>query len=84
MSDVMQKLKLLTDSFKSGGDTYLSHNGYTEAETRLEFIDKFFSILGWDVANSAMLHPSKREVVIEHPDRNSRRPDYTFRINGVS
>ena len=79
----VEALRSLIDAFKSGESTYLSHSGYTEAETRLEFIDKFFSLLGWDVYNNATLHPSKREVVIERTTQNSQRPDYAFRISGV-
>ena len=83
MSAVMQDLNALVNSFKAGETTYLSSTGYTEAETRLEFIDRFFVLLGWDINNNLMLHPSKREVVIEQTNQNSKRPDYTFRIEGI-
>lgn len=82
MKDIEQALKSLVSAFSAGEVTYMSHSGYTEAETRLEFIDKFFSLLGWDVDNNSLLHPSKREVVIEKTTHQSQRPDYTFRING--
>ncbi|WP_167752303.1 hypothetical protein [Rothia nasimurium] len=75
MSTNQESLKSLVDSFKSGESTYLSSGGYTEAETRLEFIDKFFILLDWDVHNSSMLHPSMREVVIERTNQSSMRPE---------
>lgn len=84
MPSTSQRLKALVASFKAGEEVYLSSSRYSEAEARLEFIDKFFSILGWDVDNKALLHPSKREVVIERTNQDSQRPDYTFRINGVA
>lgn len=83
MSAVIQELNALVDAFKAGESTYLSSSGYTEAETRLEFIDKMFVLLGWDINNNLMLHPSKREVVIEQTNQSSKRPDYMFRVEGV-
>lgn len=60
--------------------------GYTETETRVEFIDKFLIILGWDVNNQQGLSQFKKEVALERTkndlDLNLGRPDYRLRHNG--
>ncbi|OKL50469.1 Eco57I restriction-modification methylase domain-containing protein [Boudabousia marimammalium] len=83
MKTIENQLSQLADSFRAGEQIYTDASHYTEAETRLEFIDKLFILLGWDVNNNALLYPSKREVVVERTNRNSQRPDYTFRIHGI-
>lgn len=59
---------------------------YGEADVRSDFIDPFFRILGWDMANEAGLPRSLREVIREDSfvdtDERSRRPDYALRIAG--
>jgi len=61
-----------------------------EAQVRKEYIDPFWTALGWDVANRAHRPASESDVLIEAPvegldkDRPStRRPDYIFRVDGV-
>jgi hypothetical protein len=61
-----------------------------EAQVRKEYIDPFWTALGWDVANRAHRPASECDVVIEAPvegldkDRPStRRPDYIFKADGV-
>lgn len=49
--------------------------GYTEEETKKDFIQPLFRTLGWDVENS--LEVSAEENV------SKRRVDYGFRINGI-
>jgi len=46
----MEQLKGLVDLFQTNIKQYTS-NAYDEANTRVDFIDKFFELLGWDVAN---------------------------------
>jgi TaqI-like C-terminal specificity domain/Eco57I restriction-modification methylase/N-6 DNA Methylase len=56
---------------------------YKEAHARQEFIDAFFSALGWDVHNTQRLAPDYREVVIEDSvdiEGQKKAPDYVFRI----
>jgi len=59
---------------------------YDEANTRADFIDKFFDLLGWDIANGQGFSESYREVVREDKvkiDGSQKAPDYSFRIGGV-
>jgi type I restriction-modification system DNA methylase subunit len=60
-----------------------------EAVIRQEYIDPFWTLLGWDVANSAHRSSAEKDVVIEatvgtveEEQTRSRRPDYIFRIDG--
>jgi len=62
-----------------------------EAVIRQEYIDTFWKLLGWDVANDAHRSLAEKDVVIEatvgtlEGERiRSRRPDYIFRIDGFS
>jgi adenine-specific DNA-methyltransferase len=59
---------------------------YDEANTRADFIDKFFTLLGWDIANSQGFSECYREVVREDRIKvggSQKAPDYGFRIGGV-
>lgn len=60
--------------------------GYTETETRVEFIDKFLIILGWDVNNQQGLNQFQKEVALERTkndlDLNIGRPDYRLKYKG--
>jgi len=59
---------------------------YDEANTRTDFIDKFFTLLDWDIANNQGFSESYREVVREDKvkiDGSKKAPDYSFRIGGV-
>lgn len=78
----------LCRAFTAGRQTYESATGYTEAETRSEFIDVMWMNLGWDVRNRHGVAPYRREVVLEKNQKqlsgSSKKPDYTVRINGES
>jgi len=59
---------------------------YDEANTRADFIDKFFALLDWDMYNSQRFSETYREVVREDKvkiDGSQKAPDYSFRIGGV-
>jgi len=59
---------------------------YDEANTRADFVDKFFSLLDWDITNNQGFSESYREVVREDKvkiDGQQKAPDYSFRIGGV-
>ncbi|HZL36822.1 MAG TPA: Eco57I restriction-modification methylase domain-containing protein [Tepidisphaeraceae bacterium] len=67
----------------------LKDAGTLEAVVRQEYIDPFWTALGWDVANTAHLPPDQKEVIIEAPGGTvegnrlrCRRPDYLFRVGG--
>jgi type I restriction-modification system DNA methylase subunit len=51
--------------------------GYDEASLRKEFLDPFFTALGWDLENKAGLIPSHREVIVESRT-GWGRADYLF------
>lgn len=73
------QLASLVENFNRHRAHYLSTD-YNEAEVRVEFIDRFFDALGWDVDNHAGLGPREREVVREKSE-TSGRSDYQFRLN---
>ena len=62
---------------------------YKESQLRLQYLDPFWNLLGWDVSNSAQEAPQDVEVLVE-PSMDSaeddglktREPDYLFRVNG--
>jgi len=59
---------------------------YNETQLRREFVDKFFSALGWDVDNNKGFSEKYKEVMHEEPVRIRGTTlffDYTFRIGGV-
>ncbi len=59
------------------------HPSYNEATLRIDFLNKFFVALGWDVENNEGLPPSYREVVTEDAvliEGRPKSPDYSFRL----
>ena len=79
------KLTRLTDLFERNRKQY-NTSAYDEANTRTDFIDKFFELLGWDIRNEQGYSEQYREVVREDKVRingNVKAPDYAFRIGGV-
>lgn len=65
--------------FEEHRGEFMAHN-YQESEVRTDFIDKFFTALGWDVAHREQTNPREREVKIEKSDTagSTRRVDYAF------
>ncbi len=58
---------------------------YKEAQVRIEFIDKFFKVFGWDVDNTEGNSEQYKEVINEDAikiEGNTKAPDYAFRIGG--
>ncbi|TGL97887.1 Eco57I restriction-modification methylase domain-containing protein [Leptospira jelokensis] len=85
MKEKIEKLKLLTNSFDENFNEY-KNSKYDEANTRVDFIDKFFEILDWDVRNDQNYAESYREVVREDKvviEGKPKAPDYSFRIGGT-
>ncbi|MGL5956719.1 MAG: Eco57I restriction-modification methylase domain-containing protein [Brevinema sp.] len=79
-----EQLKQLVDLFRENIDSY-KRNSYDEANTRSDFIDKFFILLGWDVLNDKGYSEDYREVVREDKVRiesHKKAPDYSFRLDG--
>ena len=50
---------------------------YSEQDTKNGFIEPLFKALGWNVSN-------KDEVSLEENIKGSGRPDYNFKINGIT
>ncbi len=78
-----QAFKLVTQlvkDFKAQESAYLSPS-YQESQIRQDFIDKFFTALGWDVTHNIQKNPYQQEVHIEnkvHMAGSQRRADYAF------
>jgi adenine-specific DNA-methyltransferase len=78
----LEKLKELCDLFRANIKQYKSSK-YDEANTRADFIDKFFKLLDWDVHNDQGFNETYREVVREDKviiEGKPKAPDYSFRI----
>jgi adenine-specific DNA-methyltransferase len=72
----------LINHFEAGIEHYLS-SSYQEAEVRKEYIDKFYTFLGWDVNHDLQKNPFEQEVKIEKAQRQQgglgqKRADYAF------
>lgn len=70
----------LVKDFQTHEKRYLSSD-YSEAQARLDFIDKFFTALGWDVNHETQKNPYEQEVKVEkgvNVARAQKRADYAF------
>lgn len=83
MNDIKRELENLINKFSKDYDYYKDSHKYNENNCRLEFIDKFFSILGWDISNEQCKSPQYREVITENYQADTGRPDYSMTLNGV-
>ena len=60
---------------------------YNEAKTRIDYVNPFFTALGWDIPNKEGLSEVLREVVYEDKIKTNtmtkaKAPDYSFRMGG--
>lgn len=79
-----QEVAKLVQIFKDNINQY-KLSTYKEAQVRKEFIDKFFTLLDWDIDNKAGNSEQFKEVVNEDAIKiggNTKAPDYSFRIGG--
>ena len=77
-------LSNLIEKYNNDINHYKS-SGYNETQLRTDFLDQFFSILGWDITNAAGKPTNEREVLVEEGLKTSagvniKKPDYTFRL----
>ena len=75
----------MVERFDRNRESYLA-GGINETQLRREFIDPFFSCLGWDIENKQGYAPAYREVIFEDSLRvgaETKAPDYCFRIGGM-
>ena len=79
--EAYQRVSGLAATFQANEHRYLSPN-YQEAEVRKDFIDKFFTALGWDVNHDVQTNPYEQEVKVEPPVSagGQRRADYAFHL----
>lgn len=84
--DVITRLKDLIDKYDLHKDQYLDAK-YNETEVRVDFVNPFFELLGWDVNNNRGLPSHLREVtheadvlVDEDGKEKNKKPDYLFKI----
>lgn len=81
----IELLKKLVDQFDENIEYYKnSKNAYNEHSCRIEYIDPFLQLLGWDVSNSKGLAPQYREVIAENYSTKTDRPDYSLTLRGVT
>src|SRR3990167_1921510 len=79
-----RRVEELIERFSRNIDAYKS-GSYNEAQTRREFIEPFFELLGWDVYNKAGYAEQYKDVVHEDSVKvgvSLKAPDYSFRIGG--
>jgi type I restriction-modification system DNA methylase subunit len=70
----------LAADFEANEHTYLEQK-YSESQARIDFIDKFWIALGWDVNHEREKNPYKQEVKVERGVKVSNRlkkADYAF------
>jgi len=74
----------LIERFECNREDYRSPT-YNETRLRREFLDPFFTALGWDVDNEQGYAEAYKDVIHEDSLRvedTARAPDYCFRIGG--
>src|SRR3569833_3921385 len=74
----------LVNKYRESREHYLS-DSYNEAQLRIEFLDPFFELLGWDIQNKQAKPTGEREVIVEAPLKvdaisTTKKPDYVFRL----
>lgn len=78
----------LVDQYKAHAAEWESAgSAYTETETRVQFVDKLLSALGWDVSNEDGKPQVLTDVVMERTGSDDEgeswgRPDYRLRVDG--
>jgi hypothetical protein len=80
----MGNLSELIKKYEAHRETCLKAD-YNETQLRIDFLDPFFEILGWDINNKQGKPTNEREVLLEEglkadATSNTKKPDYTFRL----
>jgi type I restriction-modification system DNA methylase subunit len=79
------RLSALVEQFGKSLSYYKdSKNAYNEHSCRIEYIDPFLEMLGWDVSNANGVAPQYREVIAENYSSKTDRPDYSLTLRGVT
>ncbi|MEK7250788.1 MAG: hypothetical protein AAB209_10255, partial [Bacteroidota bacterium] len=61
MNNSLILVRQLVEDLKQQESAFLSPS-YQESQVRQDFIDKFFTALGWDVTHEKQKNPFEREV----------------------
>jgi predicted type IV restriction endonuclease len=78
-------IKRLVDTFQRNVEVY-KNDSINETQLRREFLDSFFTALGWDVENKAGYADAYKDVIHEYSLKTKdvrEAPDYCFRIGGT-
>ncbi len=76
--ELIERFDRNIDAYKSGS--------YNETQVRREFIDPFFTLLGWDMDNTQGYAEAYKDVVHEDAIKiggSTKAPDYCFRVGGT-
>jgi len=86
MATLTTRLNGLVQAYSSNYDQF-QRVTYNETQVRVDFVNRFFTLLGWDVDNERGLPQHLREVtheatvvVEENGIHRSKKPDYSFRV----
>lgn len=80
LDDAFGEVCALVRDFEAHRNAYLAAS-YSEAQARQDFIDKFFTAIGWDVGHNRQKNPFEQEVKVENKvvmEGTQRRADYAF------
>lgn len=80
-----KQIEALVEEFETNEHIYKTV-AYDEENTKINFINKFFQALGWDVTNEAGVAPQFKDVEFEDTvivGGKPKAPDYCFRIGGA-
>lgn len=83
--EIINKISELVERFARNKDVYKNRK-YNETQLRREFLDPFFSALGWDMDNKQGHAEQYKDIIHEDAIKikgTTKAPDYSFRIGGV-
>jgi len=77
-------IKNLVKKYTDNRAYYLTSQ-YNESQVRIDFLDPFFELMGWDINNKEAKSTNEREVLLEEALKedtysSTKKPDYTFRL----
>src|SRR5687767_11988067 len=78
--EAFARAKHLATVFNQNESRYLAPD-YSESQARIDFIDKFWMALGWDVNHERQTNPYEQEVKVERSlsiSGRRKRADYAF------
>ncbi len=82
LDTAFEKVKSLVEDFRRN-ESHYKDSKYSEAQARIDFIDKFWIALGWDVNHEKQTNPYEQEVKVEKgvvAGGTQRRADYAFHL----